>query len=84
KKKMDPDAFVASADFDRQTPEALIGQLTSLRGATVALFESFGEAELARTGIASGYSFTVRAIAWILVGHARHHMEILRERYLEG
>jgi len=24
---------------------------------------------------------TVRAIAYILVGHARHHQKVLRERY---
>jgi hypothetical protein len=35
-----------------------------------------------RTGIASGNSFTVRAVAFILAGHVEHHNAILRERYL--
>jgi len=36
----------------------------------------------ARRGIASGKEFTVRALAYMTVGHATHHSLILRERYL--
>ena len=35
-----------------------------------------------RRGIASGNSFTVRALAYIIAGHLEHHMSILKERYL--
>jgi len=35
-----------------------------------------------RSGIASDNSFTVRALAFITAGHAAHHMDILREKYL--
>lgn len=37
-----------------------------------------------RRGIASGVEFTVRAIPYILAGHERHHLTVLRERYLDG
>jgi hypothetical protein len=35
-----------------------------------------------RTGVASGNSFTIRALAYILAGHVAHHRAILEERYL--
>jgi hypothetical protein len=35
-----------------------------------------------RRGIASGYSFTLRALANITTGHVAHHVNILRDRYL--
>ena len=35
-----------------------------------------------RSGIASDNPFTVRALAYITAGHAAHHMDILREKYL--
>jgi hypothetical protein len=35
-----------------------------------------------RSGIASGHSFTVRALAYIVAGHLAHHRAILEERYL--
>jgi hypothetical protein len=36
----------------------------------------------ARRGIASDNPFTVRALAYMCVGHVYHHQAILRERYL--
>ncbi len=35
-----------------------------------------------RSGIASDNPFTVRALAYIITGHASHHIAILREKYL--
>jgi hypothetical protein len=35
-----------------------------------------------RSGIASGNSVSVRALAYIAAGHVSHHVAILRERYL--
>jgi hypothetical protein len=35
-----------------------------------------------RTGIASDNPFTVNALAYIIAGHAAHHMNVLKERYL--
>jgi len=35
-----------------------------------------------RSGVASDNPISVRALAYILLGHERHHLRILRERYL--
>jgi hypothetical protein len=35
-----------------------------------------------RRGTASGNPATVRALAWIIAGHGRHHVELLKTRYL--
>jgi hypothetical protein len=32
-------------------------------------------------GNANGYPVSARAIAYIMAGHVRHHLAILRERY---
>jgi hypothetical protein len=34
-----------------------------------------------RIGTASGHPSSVRALAWVLVGHVRHHLAVLAERY---
>ena len=36
-----------------------------------------------RMGTASGNPVSVRALAYIMAGHVRHHVNILRERYLD-
>ncbi len=42
----------------------------------------FTDEILDRTGIASGCSFTVRSILYIIAGHELHHVNVLKELYL--
>ena len=37
---------------------------------------------LVRVGVASGQALSARAAGWVLVGHERHHLGIVREQYL--
>jgi hypothetical protein len=53
-----------------------------LRLATLAFFRNLPDEAWMRSGIASGNSVTVRALAYILAGHVAHHRAILEERYL--
>jgi hypothetical protein len=50
--------------------------------ASVSLFRNMPADAWIRRGTASGNSFTVRALAFIIAGHLAHHVRILRERYL--
>jgi hypothetical protein len=78
----DENAWAAASNAGRRTMQDLLTEYRAVRAATVALFRSFGEAEFARSGIASKNPVTVRALAYIVAGHERHHVRILRERYL--
>jgi hypothetical protein len=44
------------------------------------LFRNLPDETWSRSGDANGSAITVRALAYILVGHARHHTAILRQR----
>jgi len=46
------------------------------------MFKNFSEEMWTRKGMANKNLVTVRAIAYILAGHALHHLNVLRERYL--
>ena len=78
----DENAYVARASFDARSLNALMGELTAVRRATLALFRSLDATELGRRVTASGHPVTARALAWITAGHERHHARILRERYM--
>jgi hypothetical protein len=78
---IDQEELVAGARFPQPLP-VLLDQWSHLRAATVLFFDSMGDTELNRTGTASGWEFTVRSIAWIIAGHERHHVKVLKERYL--
>ncbi len=60
---------------------SLVDEFRNVRAASVALFEGLGEDAGQRRGTASGHSISVRAIAWILAGHAEHHLSLFRDRY---
>ncbi len=78
---MEQDAWVAAARFDERSLAEIVAALGAARRQNVELLRGLTGDELARGGVASGREVTVRALAWIMAGHARHHLGVLRERY---
>ena len=79
---IDPKEIAAGGNFDDQSLSDMLKRFQYVRSANIALFETFDETILGRTGMASGYRFSVRSIPYIIAGHERHHLKIIRERYL--
>jgi uncharacterized damage-inducible protein DinB len=75
------DDYVASANSNARSATELLAELKSVRGATLSLLESLTEADTIRTGVASGNPVSVRALAYIIGGHAQHHLELLRKQF---
>lgn len=80
----DENLFVANARFAERTLPDLLAELRAVRAASIAFFAGLQPDELERRGLASGKSMSVRACAYNIAGHERHHVAILRERYLPG
>lgn len=59
-----------------------IEEFRAVRAATISFFRHLPDAAWSRRGLASGFEFSVRALAYITAGHAAHHVRILRDRYL--
>jgi uncharacterized damage-inducible protein DinB len=78
----DENEFVANSDFDRRTLGGLLDEWEQVRRATLTFFRNLGEEAWDRRGNANNAAMSVRAAAWIIAGHERHHRTILRERYL--
>lgn len=74
---VDQDVMVDAWDANRRGLESLTEEFESLRRSNVALFDSFTEKEFDQRGTASGKSFSVRALLFIVYGHARHHADVL-------
>jgi len=45
------------------------------------MFRGFEAGAWLRRGVANGHPISVRALAFIIAGHSRHHAAVLRERY---
>jgi hypothetical protein len=76
------DVTVASAHADAMSLGEHRTEFEAIRASTLALFRGMPADAWLRRGVASGNEFTVRALAFITVGHAAHHLRLLRERYL--
>jgi hypothetical protein len=78
---MDQDVFMAGSRFDERPLDSITAEFVAVRAATIALVASLKPEDADRVGVASGFPFTVRALAWIIAGHAQHHLNVLAERY---
>jgi len=71
----------AAAGADEVPWARHVEEFRAVRRATLSLFGNLPAGAWTRSGIASGYVFSVRALAWIAAGHTTHHVGILRDRY---
>ena len=78
----DENEYAVKANASSRTVESLIEEYISVRNATITLFQSFSDKQLLEIGIASGKEISVRAIGYIILGHEKHHLNIIKERYL--
>ena len=75
--------YAANSDANNRSIQSIIREYETVRNATISLFENFTDDMLMRTGVANGNKVTVRALGYHIAGHEMHHMNILRERYLD-
>jgi hypothetical protein len=78
----DQNAWTPQSGARARTLADLVDELEAVRRATLALLAHLPAQAPLRRGTASGKGITVRALAWIIAGHERHHLGIIRERYL--
>lgn len=78
----DEKAWVPLSGANDRTVADLLGEFRAVRAATLALLRHLPPEAVSRRGVASDKEISVRALAWIIAGHAIHHLGILRERYL--
>ena len=76
----DEQHYAAASEEHPASLADIIESWNSLRTANLLLIRNLADAAWGRVGTASGTSITVRALAWIMAGHVRHHNAILRKR----
>lgn len=77
----DENQYVAASHFNQRPLSGIVDELVLLRRANLALLRSLAPEAWTRTGTANNHPVSVRALAFIMAGHVRHHLNILRDRY---
>lgn len=76
------DDYVANAHFNEMKLSDLVDEFLAVRKANLYLFNSLTDEQKTLSGISSGHRVTVNAFLYVIAGHANHHVNILKERYL--
>jgi len=73
--------YVRGGGFQARPLASLVEEFRIARASTLALLQGLDGAALGRRGFADGKTVSARALAYIIAGHERHHVGILRQRY---
>jgi len=77
----DENEYVGNASFDAWRLGDLSEQYALVRRANIVFFKNLQPEAWDRHGNANGAAVSVRGLAYVIVGHERHHLRVLRERY---
>lgn len=77
----DEGLYARNSGADRTPLAELAEEFAALRKSHVQLFKHLDEEAWSRGGEANRNPVTVRALAYLIVGHVRHHAAILRKRF---
>jgi DinB superfamily len=76
------DGYIENSNFNGTKLSDLLDEFLLIRKSNLIFFKNLTAEAWTRAGTASDSPVSVRAIAYIMAGHVRHHIRILRERYL--
>ena len=74
--------YAANANTLLRSLQSLKDEFIATRKSTDIFLASLTDDETKQSGMANNNLITVNAIAFVILGHALHHINILQERYL--
>lgn len=78
----DENLLVSNAHANSRQVDDIVNELSVLRAATLVFIATLDEEALENTGTANGYPLSAKLLVNHIYGHHRHHLTIIRERYL--
>jgi hypothetical protein len=77
----EPEEYAVQSEADGTSMRDLLAEFEHVRRGNIAMFRRLSGEAWKRVGTASGHPISVRALAYIMVGHIPHHFRIIREQY---
>jgi len=77
----DQDVWAKHGNYGQLSLRELAEEFESVRRSTILLLRHLAPEAWDRRGTANTKQVTTRAVAYIMGGHAQHHLDILKERY---
>ena len=77
------DDFVKFSGANERKLDNILEEYCAVRKATISFFNGLPDVALTRIGRTNENMASVRALAYHIAGHELHHLNIIREKYLE-
>jgi hypothetical protein len=73
--------YITNSHYDDVSLGDLVSEFAALRGTNLAFLRRLEDKEWERLGTSNMNPASVRALAFFMAGHVRHHVGVLRDRY---
>ena len=80
----DQDDFIRGANFNETSVADLLREFEYQRRSNILMFRNLPREAWGYRGIANSKEISVRALAFVIVGHEKHHRKIVKESYLNA
>jgi uncharacterized damage-inducible protein DinB len=80
----DQNFLVDNSRFEELTLDQLITDFVNVRKAFISFIETLSESQLKIKGFAQQYEITLEDFLKSIIGHEKHHIDIIKERYIKG
>lgn len=77
----DENSYVDRSRFDEVPCADLVEEFVALRTANLRMLGALHADQWTLHGVANGARVSVRALAYVMAGHVRHHLRVLEDRY---
>jgi uncharacterized damage-inducible protein DinB len=81
--RMDEELYARNVDVSKRTMADLISEFKVVRKGSEYLFENVSDEQSKRWCNVVTHPMSVRAIGYFLIGHVKHHVGVVRERYVK-
>lgn len=78
----DQNVYINHSNYHTRTLQDLADEFKTVRASSLFLLRSLTEEQSTQKGIASGNPVSVRALAYMMAGHAQYHLQLIRDKYL--
>lgn len=76
------DDYVTKAYAEVRSKESVLEEYIANRISTLAFFKGLSKKTHGNIGKANGLDISVRSLLYAIAGHEKHHLEVLKDRYL--
>jgi hypothetical protein len=74
--------YTPNSNYQSRSLRNIAEEFATVRQASISLFSNMSDEMFDRRGFANDSDVSVRAICFFIAGHERHHLQVIKDRYL--